>query len=63
MSALQRSQSSDSEDTPLLGANLFPSTAQHAPIESSDTAQDGVKQAEAITLAWSKKSLVAAYVL
>lgn len=63
MSVLQRSQSSNSEDTPLLGANPSPIAGHHAPTEYSDTAQDGVKQAEAMTLAWSKKSLVAAYVL
>lgn len=63
MSVLQRPQSSNSEDSPLLGASPFPSAGHHVPTECPDTAQDGVKQAEAITLAWSKKSLVAAYVL
>jgi hypothetical protein len=49
---LGSSQSSLSEDTPLLGDDLNP-----------EEAQDGVKQAEAITLVWSRKSLVTAYIL
>ncbi|KAL4952010.1 major facilitator superfamily domain-containing protein [Aspergillus filifer] len=62
MSALKRPSSSHSEDTPLLGDTPRPSREQPIP-EDPETAQDGVKQAEAITMAWSKESLVTAYIL
>ncbi|KAL4920170.1 major facilitator superfamily domain-containing protein [Aspergillus aurantiobrunneus] len=57
------SQSSDLENTPLLGSSLNSGREQYIAAEDSDAAQDGVKQAEAITLVWSKKSLVTAYIL
>jgi hypothetical protein len=63
MSVLQRPQSSDSEDTPLLGSSSNRITERDVAADVSERAQDGVKQAEAITLVWSKKSLVTAYVL
>ncbi|KAL4938513.1 hypothetical protein BDV06DRAFT_52521 [Aspergillus oleicola] len=63
MSALNRPPSSHSEDTPLLGDIPGPSREQLAPSEDPEAAQDGVKQAEAITMAWSKESLVTAYTL
>ncbi|KAL5338755.1 major facilitator superfamily domain-containing protein [Aspergillus crustosus] len=61
MSALQRPQSSDSEDTPLLRGNSI--AEQAVATHDAETAQDGVKQAEAITQVWSKRSLVTAYIL
>ncbi|KAL3474950.1 major facilitator superfamily domain-containing protein [Aspergillus californicus] len=63
MTALQTrsSRSSLSEDTPLLGDNLPTST--HTPQVGLEDVQDGVAQAEAITLVWSKSSLVTAYIL
>ncbi|KAL2794698.1 major facilitator superfamily domain-containing protein [Aspergillus keveii] len=60
---LSSSQSSLSEDTPLLGADLDPATTQGVSHGNPEEAQDGVKQAEAITLVWSRKSLVTAYIL
>ncbi|KAL4870098.1 hypothetical protein BDV12DRAFT_166587 [Aspergillus spectabilis] len=63
MSVLQRPQSSDSEDTPLLRGSSNRITERDVTTDDLETAQDGVKQAEAITLVWSKNSLVTAYVL
>ncbi|KAL4777459.1 major facilitator superfamily domain-containing protein [Aspergillus nidulans var. acristatus] len=63
MLALQRSRSSSTEATPLLGGSPSPRIEHNVSTEDSEAAQDGVKQAEAITMVWSKKSLVMAYVL
>ncbi|KAL4741516.1 major facilitator superfamily domain-containing protein [Aspergillus similis] len=63
MLALQRSRSSSTEDTPLLGGSPSPRIEHNVSTEDLEAAQDGVKQAEAITMVWSKKSLVMAYVL
>ncbi|CBF69883.1 hypothetical protein AN6238.2 [Aspergillus nidulans FGSC A4] len=63
MLALQRSRSSSTEATPLLGDSPSPRIEHNVSTEDPEAAQDGVKQAEAITMVWSKKSLVAAYIL
>ncbi|KAL5003527.1 major facilitator superfamily domain-containing protein [Aspergillus recurvatus] len=63
MPALQRSWSSSTEDTPLLGGSPGTNVERDVSTEDLEAAQDGVKQAEAITMVWSKKSLVTAYVL
>ncbi|KAL4803519.1 major facilitator superfamily domain-containing protein [Aspergillus unguis] len=61
MTVLQRPPSSHSEDTPLLGSPS-PGIGPDVSTDSLD-AQDGVKQAEAITMVWSRNSLVTAYIL
>ncbi|KAL3439429.1 major facilitator superfamily domain-containing protein [Aspergillus tetrazonus] len=63
MLALQRSRSSSTEATPLLGDSPSPRIEHNVSTEDPEAAQDGVKQAEAITMVWSKKALVAAYIL
>ncbi|KAL4910047.1 hypothetical protein BDW74DRAFT_144316 [Aspergillus multicolor] len=63
MSALHRTRSSSTEDTPLLGGIPGPKITHELPTEDPEAAQDGVKQAEAITMVWSKESLVTAYIL